>query len=59
VSKHGVEVDASKIEVIENWHTPMNVSQVQIFYGLAGFYRHFVKDFSTISTPLNELTKRC
>jgi hypothetical protein len=28
VSKNGVEVDASKIEVIQNWPTPMNVSQV-------------------------------
>jgi hypothetical protein len=28
VSKHGLEVDASKIEAIQNWPTPMNVSQV-------------------------------
>ncbi|KAK1642226.1 hypothetical protein QYE76_060031 [Lolium multiflorum] len=27
VSKHGVEVDVSKIEAIQNWPTPMNVSQ--------------------------------
>ena len=28
VSKHGVEVDSSKSEAIQNWPTPMNVSQV-------------------------------
>jgi hypothetical protein len=58
VSANGFEVDASNIATIKNWSTPLNVSQVGIFHGLVGFYRCFVKDFSTVAAPLNALTKK-
>ena len=58
VSKRGIEVDRDKIEVIEQLPPPTNVKGVRSFLGHAGFYRHFIKDFSHIARPLiNLLTK--
>ena len=34
---------------------PHNVKTVRSFLGLANYYHHFVKDFSKIATPLNQL----
>jgi hypothetical protein len=46
------------VEAIHGWPIPKILSQVRSFLGLVGFYRHFVKDFSTIAAPLNKLTKK-
>jgi hypothetical protein len=58
VTPKGIEVDHGKVEAIHGLPIPKNLSQVRSFLGLAGFYRCFVKDFSTITAPLNELTKK-
>ena len=58
VSSKGVHVDESKIEAIKTWPQPTNLQQVRSFLGLVGFYRCFVKDFSTIAAPLHDLSKK-
>jgi hypothetical protein len=58
VTPHGIEVDEAKIEVIKSWSIPAILTQLQSFLGLTGFYRCFVRDFSTIAAPLNDLMKK-
>ena len=48
----GVTADPEKIIVIQQWSRPTSVTEVRSFLGLAGYYRKFVKGFSSIVKPL-------
>jgi hypothetical protein len=58
VTPQGIEVDEAKIEAIKSWPIPATLTQLRSFHGLVRFYQHFVRDFSTIAAPLNDLTKK-
>ncbi|KAK7376291.1 hypothetical protein VNO78_34755 [Psophocarpus tetragonolobus] len=58
IGKEEVKVDLEKIKAIQDWPTPKSVGDIRSFHGLNFFYRRFVKDFSTLASPLNELVKK-
>jgi hypothetical protein len=51
-------VDEAKIEAIKSWLIHAMLTQLRSLLGLAGFYRCFMRDFSSIAAPLNDLTKK-
>ena len=58
VSDQGVEMDPRKTEVVKNCPKPLNPTDIHSFLGLYGYYRRFVKGFSSIAAPLTTLTKK-
>jgi hypothetical protein len=58
ISKEGISVDPSKVQEVMDWKPPKTVHQIHSFLGLAGYYRHFIPDFSRIAKPMNELLKK-
>lgn len=57
VSEKGVETDPEKINGIKSWPIPTNLKELCSFLGFAGYYRRFIRDYSTIAKPLNDLTR--
>jgi len=58
VSENGIQPQPEKLEAIKTWPTPHCLRDVRAFYGLASYYRKFVKNFAAIAEPLSRLTKK-
>ena len=58
ISSKGIRVDEEKVKAIREWPIPENANKVRSFHSLTSFYRRFLKNFSSLVAPLNELVKK-
>ena len=58
VGKGQVQMETDKVKAAKEWKTPTKIKEVESFLGFANFYRQFIKNFSHMARPLNELKEK-
>jgi hypothetical protein len=58
INQHGITVDPKNVASVVEWQRPTSVTEIRSFLGLAGYYRRFVQDFSSIAKPMTKLTEK-
>ena len=57
VCKEGIKVDFAKIKIILDLKPPVNPKQVRVLLGDIGYYRKFIRYYSDMTYPLEELLR--
>ncbi|PWG75138.1 hypothetical protein DF186_14215, partial [Enterococcus hirae] len=55
ISNKKIEINQTKIEIIKKLPPPANIKTIRNFLKHTEFYRKFIKNFSKITKPLNNL----
>src|SRR5258705_187069 len=58
LSPKGLQMDPTKVSMIQDWPEPQKVRDVQAFLGFANFYWRFIHDYLETTLPLNHLCKK-
>ena len=58
ITRDGVKPNPEKLSAVQNFKQLKTLKDVKSFLGLAGYYRKFIKDFSSIARPLTKLTQK-
>jgi hypothetical protein len=58
LEKGVTRMDPVKISGIKDWPTPKSIKDVCSFLGFCNFYCPFIRGFTTVAHPLNELTRK-
>ena len=52
----GISQDVTKLDAVRNFKTPECVADVKSFLGLVNYCSRFIRDYSTLTDPLRDLT---
>lgn len=58
VGEQGIQMTPDKVQAIQDWPTPKNLTECQSFVDLCCYYCRFIINFSKIAGPLYNLTKK-
>jgi hypothetical protein len=58
ISRSGMRVDPEKIYIITQIRIPSSQKEVRSFLGHVGYYRRFIPNFTSLSTPLFKLLSK-
>jgi len=58
VNKDGITPGENNVSAIKNFKVPNNVKDVRRLFGLTGFFRKFVENYSLITRPLTRLLRK-
>jgi hypothetical protein len=58
IYEEAITVDPEKIEALKGWVVPKNVTEVNSFMGLSGYYMRFIVGFSRIAHPITSLQRK-
>ena len=58
ISQNGIQPPKDKLEAVKNYPKPTNAKELKRFISFMSWFRKFIKNFSQIAFPLNELLKK-
>ena len=51
----GIQTDPKKVEAIQKWHIPTNITKVCSFLGFTNYYCTFINKYAQVAKPLYKL----
>ncbi|KAL0146463.1 hypothetical protein M9458_058231 [Cirrhinus mrigala] len=57
ISHQVIKMDTAKVQAVTEWPQPTTIKELQRFLGFANFYRRFIRNYSTVASPLTSLLK--